>query len=214
MPRVDSINTSMKAHHVSLLSRWSAVPGSTVHNPLLESVCFLTQALAPTYSISNSFRCVRLYQENAHKVVTQLLEMVVWLFCSANCPGRLVRGMTFIYNSHRDIWCASMDKFFAQSLRLLMWVISTCFFLLGVRVQALQGKRKRRRAHTMSKALSLLIKLFLKGPANLADECEVMQFIRFWEMQLIVIFGVQLWNRTQLFIGWQRKQSHILGAAI
>ena len=50
MPRVPEQNTSIRAHHVSLLSRWSAVPGSTIHITLLESVIFLAQALAPPYS--------------------------------------------------------------------------------------------------------------------------------------------------------------------
>ena len=119
MPRVAEHNTSIRAHHVSLLSRWSTVPGSTVFVNLLESVSFLTQALAPTYSFPTLFHCGRLYKESVHKVVTQLLEVVVWHLCSANCPDRLVQGLRYIYNSHCDIWCASMGRFFPRSFQLL-----------------------------------------------------------------------------------------------
>ena len=184
MPRVELINPNMKAHHVSLLSRWSAVPGSTVHTNLLESVIFLKQALAPTYSFPTVFHCDRLQGESVHNVVIQFLEVVVWHLSSASCSERLVQGLRFIYNSHCDIWCASSGKYFPRSFQLLMCVVSTGLYLLEVRVLALQGKRKRRRAHKMSKALPLLIKQFLNRPAELADECQVLQLINFCRCNL------------------------------
>ena len=206
MSRVELINPNMKAHHVSLLSRWSAVPGSTVHANLLESVIFISQALAPPYSFPTIFHCDRLHEESVSSVVIQLLEVVVWHLSSARCSDKLVQGLRFIYNSHCDIWCASSGKYFPRSFQLLLCVVSTCLYLLEVRVLALQGKRKRRRAHKMSKALPLLITQFLNRPAKLADECQVMQLINFLQMQLVAIFG-DASMKHQALIYWMAKET-------
>ena len=178
MPRVAEHNTSMKAHHVSLLSRWSAVPGSTVHKTQLESVSFLAQALAPTYFIRTFFLCVHLYKASVHTAVIPLLEMVEWHLSSANCPDRLIRGLGVIYNSRCDVWCTSMGNSFLRSFQLLMYETPTCLYLLEVRVLMPQARRKRRRARKMPNALSPLIKRFRNRPARLADECQVMPLIK------------------------------------
>ena len=115
-------------------------------------------------------------------------------------------SLRFIYNSHCDIWCASSGKYFPRSFQLLLCVVSTCLFLLEVRVLALQGKTKRRRAHKMSKALPLLIKQFLNRPARLADECQVMQLINFLQMQLVPIFG-DANMKHQAMIYWMAKET-------
>ena len=209
MPRVAEHNTSIRAHHVSLLSRWSTVPGSTIHKTLLERVTFITQALALTYSFFTNFYFDQHYKESVHKVVIQLLEVVVWQLPSASCSDGLVQGLRCFSNSPCQIWCASTGNFFPRSFQLLLCIVSTCPFLLEVRLLALQGKRKRPHAQETSKALLFLIKQSINRPAGLADECQGKRFLNFLQVQLVAIFGdANMGHEVMIYLVLQDTESY------